>query len=53
MDISPSTPEHVRRKMVFFAWMQDYRATHLPEHNAPEEKQNTPAVLMLPGGHES
>lgn len=48
MDISPATPEHVRRKMVWFAWMQEYRATHLPEQNAPEEKQNTPATLLLP-----
>ena len=52
LELSNATPDHVRRKAVFFAWMQEYRAMHLPEHNAPEEKQNTPATLMLPGGHE-
>lgn len=49
LEISNETPDHIQRHEIFMAWMREFKATYEPQVNAPQEMQNTPAVLLLPG----
>jgi hypothetical protein len=49
LGIAKDIPNHIQRKEVIFAWAREFIGTHAAEVHGPQEMQNTPATLVLPG----
>lgn len=49
LNLGKDVPEHVQRKAIIFAWLQEFTATHAAEINGPQQPVNTPAKLLTGG----
>ena len=49
LELSKDLPDHMRRKAIFTAWMQEFVGTHAAEVNGPA-MTTTPAKLLPVGG---
>jgi hypothetical protein len=53
LGLSDEIPDHIQRKEILQAWWREFMGTHAAEVLGPQQAENTPAVLMLPGKQES
>ena len=50
LEISPATPDPIRRKEIFFAWLREFVGTHAAEVNGPAPQPPTISRLLTTGG---
>ena len=47
LGLSNSLPDHIRRKCVIIAWMQEFYGTHAAEFNGVQQPVNTAPMLLM------